>query len=313
MYCASDCGKWIAKALNVDFVRKPILGHLEVSVRLDGRFGLEDPVNWPQAFCPSKPHLGMIPYRPDAGHPAHVLWETLRPTDFIAINDDPQGTHFGRISAALKSQLDGSSHELTRLVNEFCEVAHAHPSLVSEARRLEQAFRDTLRLFYVPFTYRDSVQQWGHLHRTWVECWAFMRYQRGVQLAAARASRDEPSPVPSGFGRGVMGVFTSDPRVAQKMYMAGVPVWYLQPRHLRDALPPAVRALTPANVVQGLTGAAHFVRYTAPDHIEPIWAQSSAILDVEHVPLPADHTLAAPRPAQPPPLVRQLIVPPKGK
>lgn len=316
----SDCGKWVVKALNSSFVRKPLLGAVTVTVRADGRFGTEDPLNWPQPYCPTKPHLGMIPCKPEPGHPVGMLWETPQPGDFVAINDDPQGAHFGRLTPHLMSQVEAAALRLSQLVLEFCDNSGADRNITVELRRLENEFKSTLELFFVPFSYRDLVLQWAHLHRTWAECWAFLRYQQGRLAAASRSINDtERAPVPEGFGNGVMGAFTTDPRVAQQLYMAGVLVWFLQPQHVAENLPPAVNALAPEDVQTaftqlGLVG--HHIKsaqFLAGQHIETIWAESSIIRDVEHIPLPQGHELRtdiAPRIMLMP---RQPVMPQQGR
>ncbi|GJE85700.1 hypothetical protein PsYK624_017790 [Phanerochaete sordida] len=62
-------------ALNVSWVPLLIVGIVNLSLRSDGRFGVEDPLNWPQFYSASRPHLAFIPKRP---HTPGTLSYTLQ-------------------------------------------------------------------------------------------------------------------------------------------------------------------------------------------------------------------------------------------
>lgn len=296
MYCQSDCGKWYIKALNVDFIKQPVLGTLEIAVRTDGRFGVADPLLWPQTYCPEKPHLAMIPCRPGTGHPADLLWNSLELNDFVRVDDNPQATHYGRVRDTVMAQMLDVDLVLSRCVDPFRKTAE--PALLAQLDRLEYAWKAALELVRMPFTYRDSVQMWSHLHRTWADCWAFVNYHQALAQSLSRSLPDAAALKPhSGLGNGVMGVFVSDPSVAQRMYLAGIPVWLLQTSSNLSGLPKQVPPQIPGDVVVTISDAtlvtSHLqeTQHLSGEHVHTIWEQSCRLVDLEHTPLPADHRL----------------------
>jgi hypothetical protein len=87
---------WTIKALNITWIPQPILGQVEVQIREDGRFGLEDPLNWPQCHCSDKPYLALIRRRPSSpDHPSFVLWDKPAYGDFERVNDHPLSEAYG--------------------------------------------------------------------------------------------------------------------------------------------------------------------------------------------------------------------------
>ncbi|GJF00825.1 hypothetical protein PsYK624_171270 [Phanerochaete sordida] len=153
-------------------------------------------------------------------------------------------------------------------------------------------------LFALPSTYRSLIALWGRLHRCWAECFAFVRWYM-VMWYEALANPSAPVllgdavDVQTGLGRGIKGAFTTDPAVAQKLYAAGVPVWYIQPRHTigdiqiegRDP----ISFTEPYNILQDREDVRGDVRCrvrAGEQHLLAISKESEALLDIEHVALP---------------------------
>lgn len=57
------------------YVPQPVLGRIQVLVREDGRYGVEDPIQWPQLFTTQYCHFPLILRRPsDSEDPRQPIW-----------------------------------------------------------------------------------------------------------------------------------------------------------------------------------------------------------------------------------------------
>ena len=323
--------KWTIKGLNVDWVPEPVLGRASIAMRSDGRFGKEDPLLWPQLVAPNKTHLAFIPRRPSASHPAVMLWDTPTATIFERTNDEPEGSEYGRVSGPTFELLCGIVETLRKRVDEFSLAEQARikslPSGVAEARReewerhlvvemrvLHSQLCIALDMFRVPSTLRECVAQWGHLHRCHAELWAWLEWQRASDQARQNLP-EERTPIHQGLdGNGVMGGFTSDKRIATKMYLAGAPTWMLIRTVTADPSAKAVISLSNAQAppqVEPLL--MHYGdELIGNNHISAIWRRSHAVLDVEHVPLPEEYSLPAAGPSGTPSVSPTYLRPPRS-
>ena len=287
-------------ALNTTYVPRLVLGNVDIALRSDGRFGVEDPLNWPQLYCPHLKYLPFIPNRPGDKDPASALWHCPQEADFIRANDDPSGHAFGYLTSRKLRVL----HEVVAALDphrvKFLAMQPAPiQAVVDQVAFLKAALHNTLGLFAVPSTYRGLVALWGRLHRCWCEYWAFMRWYV-VMRHSVMANPEAPlkfgndTDLEPGLGCGIKGAYTLDPSEAQKLYAAGVPVWYIQPRHtVGDIQHEGRRAIgftEPHNVVQHFDGMSDNIRRrvrAGEEHLVAISRESEALLDIEHVALPA--------------------------
>lgn len=283
-------------ALNVPWVPWPVVGHVAISLRSDGRFGVEDPLNWPQLYSPSRPHLAFIPKRPTHQASCAPIWTTPTPTDFLQANDDPSGQAYGYLSSRKLLLLRTSVEELDYIIHGFlCDTPAPQTQYVEEILRLQAATRNALALFAVPSSFRNIVSLAGRLHRCFAECLAYMRWHFVTQRVAPSSRVREAVELEPGIdGLGVMGAFCTDQSIAQQLYAAGVPVWYVQVRHMVGNIQiegrQPVHFTKPTDVVVDLAIAGGDVRrkvVAGEDHLAAIAQESEALLDIEHVALPA--------------------------
>jgi hypothetical protein len=294
---------WSIIALNVDWIPRPVLGRVEIQIREDGRFGLADHLNHPQPYCATKPYLALIPRRPALTHPCAVLWDCPGINEFVRANDHPDGEAYGWLESSRLESLIQSTNTIWPLVKAFenrsrlC-LGWGGSEEVREDRRqhvlgdLKASLKRAIKMFDIPCTYRDLVRQWGHLHRCFAECWAWLCWQ-DILLDVHETFGEERRLRPSlGIDHsGVMGVFCTDAFIAHKWLEAGVPVWLLQ--HAFAARPtrcdvPKVALSEPADVVQNRisTVTAPVMRVTVGDaQMQAIWRLSETVLDVERIPL----------------------------
>lgn len=205
----------------MSFVPEPSLGSKEVCIRADGRFGLEDPVQWPQFVDPDGRWLAAILRRPsDPNHRLQPIWMGVTLQDFV-----PSGSLIRQLGKLSQKRQD----ELLPLVREMGTMARsvqkANPErsgtlLPSICSQMEDAF-DRLNL---PSSYRDIVQQVRLVQRYWLYSQEIITWFGDLCLLMP-GNRHPLRP-------DLMGVFSSDPADVNRLYLMGVPIWYL--RHQRQ-------------------------------------------------------------------------------
>ncbi|GJE86778.1 hypothetical protein PsYK624_028600 [Phanerochaete sordida] len=283
-------------ALNVSSVPHLVVGPVDVPLHSDGRFGVKDPLNWPQLYSTTRPHLPFIPKRPTHQAVCAPRWLTPVPNDFIRANDDPSGQAYGYLSSHKLRNLRLIVGDLDGMVHVFQRLSPAlQTHIIDELLRLHAATRNALALFAVPSSFRNVVSLCGRLHRCWAECWAVMRWYTVTQCHPPSSHVCASVPLEPGIdGCGVMGAFCTDQSIAQQLYTAGVPVWYIQVRHMVGNIQiegrQPVPFTQPVDVIQDLAIAGGDVRrrvVAGEAHLAAIAEESEALLDIEHVALPA--------------------------
>ncbi|GJE98473.1 hypothetical protein PsYK624_147050 [Phanerochaete sordida] len=279
------------------WIPRLVVGRVDIIMRADGRFGVEDPLNWPQLFSPSRPYLAFLPRQPRPHVEIACLWETPKPQEFVHANDDPSGLAFGYLDSGRVSAAQKAVTSLDNLVAEFRGLVPPPPAPVTaELCRLQAATHNALTIFAIPSSYRAIIALWARLHRSWAECWAYMRWHLATQRSTVSTlfANDSRIPLHHGLdGSGVIGAICSDYIAAQKLYAAGVPVWLVQPRHAAGDLQtqggPPVQFTQPTSVEQGqgiVMGDVRAKETAGEEHLAAITRESEAALDVERVVLP---------------------------
>lgn len=111
---------------------------------------------------------------------------------------------------------------------------------------MQSAEHDLTCLRLNPLTFRDLVTFVGQLQRTLLDIHAMLKF-----IEILNPLLDSPPSKPPRANPLWMGCFTTDTKVCEAMYFAGVPVWLL---HHKEYIPPMMNIIKP-------------VRLTFPDHI----------------------------------------------
>lgn len=294
--------RYIMVAINTDWIPRPMFGRLGIMLRDDGRFGPEDPLNWPQLYCPRRPYLALVPRRPPPGTPFAFLWDALRPEDFVRANEDLNGAAYGYLAsdkvARLRTVVE-STRQTSQRFRHFSPFAKV--AVVDDLNKLVATLHSTFTLFGVPSTFRDLIRLWSRFHRSWAECWAFMRWHEHSRPRSETAVVEKSVDIvaePGVNNGGVIGTITNDPSIAQKWMAVGVPVWWLVLRHavspeqLRNT--PLLSLREPSHVETAtalVRGEMRSWATAGTQHIDAIWRESETVLDIERNPLPADFAL----------------------
>jgi hypothetical protein len=214
-------GKFYITSANADYIPFPPLDNRQVKLRADTRYGDDDPTQWPQPYIQFHCHLAAIP-RPNTLLDHLVIWWT--PT----IADLTCPPHSGPVSGLWKlreqkyNELRTSVQFLTKRVTKYQQSIPPdrkpiaiHPSVKWLQQVLDQLLLVQMSLRHIEFVVRD-------LQRVWLNVWAILDY---TEIYKPRMDGDTP---PVGGVADTIGTFTSRIRVAQDMFLAGLPCWLIR-------------------------------------------------------------------------------------
>ena len=251
------------RALNRDFVPQLVVGEVDLLLRDNGRFGREDHLQWPQYFCADMPHLALIPRQPRMEHLAATLWQVPRRAEFTRANHHLEGEAFGVLTRdtldaldiaidTLRPDLDSYRESIQSRLEGYRDMEQAAANegdkrecknqrlrlndRLAELDNLQARLNLTRAAFAAPSTFAMCLLQWGHVHRCFAECWAWMEWQR---IAFPRPEAATRRIHPGLDGRGVMGAVCDNAQDALLLHKIGIPVWLATPKKTASSrLPP---------------------------------------------------------------------------
>ncbi|KAJ7907163.1 hypothetical protein B0H13DRAFT_2332660 [Mycena leptocephala] len=203
----------------------PPMGEHNVLLRKDLRYGLDDPICWPQQYSEKYCHLGVI--RTKAGSPSQsaILWWDPSPAEFIVSPDSRAlALALGRLESGRLASFSGLVKELN-LDYEAYVAKVPQDKIPDPLKQLVLSMRLNLeRLESLPWSYEHMVQATRNLQRTCLEVAAFIDY-----MTVYKQYMENPSLYPGRASTALMGVYTANPQTAQQFHRAGIPYWYIRP------------------------------------------------------------------------------------
>jgi hypothetical protein len=243
-------GRFFITSPNQDNIFLPPLGdNRPVRLRADSRYADDDPILWPQPYVEYFAHYGAIP-RPHSLPLHEVIWWTPTHDDFERHTDPATLIHgLGKLShlkfVALRSSVD---HLLKRVKSYQVATPSERrpPILLPAVKMLEHAL---VRLQAVHTNFRQMEFGVRDVQRTWLELTALLDY-----MDIYKPRMDGYLPKADAVANTV-GIFTTDLRVAQDFFTAGLPYWLIRPasdyidqtilRVVKLELPEGLVTLTP--------------------------------------------------------------------
>ncbi|KAJ8506998.1 hypothetical protein ONZ45_g10590 [Pleurotus djamor] len=191
----------------------------------DGGFGIDDPYQWPQSYCPKLPLFACMPAKAPKGDPQRILWWTPHIDEFeIKEMGGHRYTSPGLIKAShchlLKTEGDAiqttirqhlDDPQYLRVYNRDGLVAR-HDAPGDWMRRLEG----------FPAPYHDVCLFVKEYQRRCLELLAIINFVSTV------LSRSNPRPLTIPPPHRFLGAFTSDIGIAGLLAFNGVPVWLIR-------------------------------------------------------------------------------------
>ncbi|KAI0757866.1 hypothetical protein BC629DRAFT_1598257 [Irpex lacteus] len=201
------------------FVPTPPWGRMSVRMKANAKFGTEDPLQWPQVHVPDEDYcfLACIP-RPSHPSRRSELWMPLTTEDFVkhiaTTSDHPLYVMAPQRVPALKKVLQ----ELRAEVQLYEQQYGPSAELTKFYSRTEAAY-ERLRLPVV--SWRDLRCQYVAVERCYCMTIAWITWHTQLKKIS-----DEEAPLD--VLKHLMGCFTKDSKVVEKLYKAGIPVWYMR-------------------------------------------------------------------------------------
>ena len=208
--------RWTVTSPNANSIPQPFLGVVQVTLRSNYRYGPVDPIQHPQLFSAGFEYLCAVRRRVPLDHRFAPMWALPVLSDFHTI-DGSVLKCLGRLTGESLLPLDNLVEEAVHKVENFLHGRHGYPTLVWLREAMCQA-RNRLRWF--PSTFRDACLQTSEVQRYWLMCHAFMDYE-------ALMAETSPESTPRSVRHEFMGAFTTAPEVAQQLFRAGVPFWFM--------------------------------------------------------------------------------------
>ena len=202
---------WVVTSPNASFIPTPAVGQIQVMLRADYRYGIQDPVQWPQLFVEGFEYLSVV-LRPSNDQHLAPIWWSPQEVDFDILE--------GSVIKCLGLLRSDCIAPLCRLVKQLSMTITSHslntdPTLVHLNVAMCHA-RDRVQHF--PCTWRDACMQVREVQRYWLMARAFLDYNALTSHpGTTQAVREQ-----------YIGAFTTDPSQVQTLYCAGIPVWWLR-------------------------------------------------------------------------------------
>lgn len=215
----ADCHdeKYVISSPNMPFIPLAPSGVVEVVLRGDYRYGLVDPIQWPQVYTEEYDYLCAIRCGAGAGDEYSALWWSPSESQHFQVVEGAMFKSLGRLTSI-------STLPLLQLASDLV-ITIAKRSAPADPRLdwLSMAMRHACdRVRHFPSTFRDAAMQVREIQRYWLMARAFIDYH-DVYLPAQ--SRDVHTAV---VRPELMGTFTTNPAIVQRLFAAGIPVWFIR-------------------------------------------------------------------------------------
>lgn len=260
---------------------------VSVSLRHDARFGIHDPILWPQVFVEQSRYswLCAVMRKPsDVLDPRMPMWLNLSPVNFVPLNSCMIRS-LGTIDYRTTDMLRPLVHTMQVRMAALEEQCGRQPELYHIVIAMQEAFD---RLDY-PSTFRDLLFQFSCVQRYWLLASAWFEWHihiwRSFPFVEQRAA-------PPSIRTDLMGAMTTNPSVVQRLSSVGIPVWFMRLMDTvtnEDVVIESVSFIEPVEIAQesGLFGGSPI--YTGPvgeRHLQAIARRCNFYADVERVPMP---------------------------
>lgn len=212
---------------NATFVPSPPFGSARpLYRRVDGRYGEDDFTQWPQPYSTTNPHHAAIPCKMPTG-PLSIMWLDPGPGDFEDLVSS------GRTILGFKKLAVSHLKSLRSAVVSLVDRAQTYESKNPQRLKTLQPHTQTMvhalvRLESLGMSHQETLFGLRDIQRCWLEVTALLDYmevycprmngERGVSVAGTQPEIAT-----------TIGAFTTNPRVLQDHFVAGLSIWFVQP------------------------------------------------------------------------------------
>jgi hypothetical protein len=214
--------KFFITTPNADYIPLPPFEDRQVKLRADSRYGDDDPIQWAQPYIALHCHLAAIP-RPNTLRDHLIIWWTPTIGDFSFPPNSGPVSGLGKLCQPRVNELRTSFSFLRDRVKKYQQSIppernslNIQPSVKWLEQVLDQLYSVQMSFRHIEFVVRD-------LQRVWLHVWAILDYMEIYK------PRMDGHALPGGGVADTIGTFTTSIRVAQDMFLAGLPCWLIRP------------------------------------------------------------------------------------
>ncbi|KAJ7244573.1 hypothetical protein C8J57DRAFT_1191364 [Mycena rebaudengoi] len=223
-----------------------------ISLRSDMRYGTDDPTLWPQQWTERYCHLPLIS-RQQERNGLDVMWWDPRPEDLAVGSTITRG--LGRLHPRHIARFMPHVNELVTKCEGYQRNAKIPPPALL-GQLIQYMLMVMEQLQTLPTTYSKMTFGVTSLQRAFLELEALYLY---MTIYKPRMDNFMSAPATGTIITPTIGAFTTIPAVAQQLWSARRPFWFLRPTHVFDA----------ENILA-------VVPLTQPNHIVPVIPSAKA-------------------------------------
>ncbi|KAJ7682336.1 hypothetical protein DFH06DRAFT_971605 [Mycena polygramma] len=199
----------------------------DVVLRTDLRYGLDDPSTCPQYYSDLYCHLAVTPTKANSRPAYSILWWDPAPSDLalcISRNSKTLTPLLGRLSLERRHSFSGLVSQLQ--ANYAAYAKHAGEQNVPGPMKLlvKSMTLGLERLVSLLWTFEHLALMARNLQRTCLELIAMIDYMLVYKPRMELADIAAPSEPSSSL----LGAFTTNPKIAQQFFAAGIPCWFMR-------------------------------------------------------------------------------------
>lgn len=215
-------GKFFITSANANYIPLPPFGDRDVKLRADSRYGDDDPIQWAQPYIAYHSHMAAIP-RPNTLLDHLIIWWTPNIGDFSLPPRSGPVSGLGKLCRPRCIELGTSVVFLEDRVKKYQKSTppdRSSPSIQPSVKWLQQVL-DQLQSVQMSFRHIQFVVR--DLQRVWLHVWAVLDYMEIYK------PRMDGHALPGDGVADTVGTITMSIRVAQDMFLAGLPCWLIRP------------------------------------------------------------------------------------
>jgi hypothetical protein len=207
---------WVISSPNTNWIPSPPAPSRTLRLRTDGRFGYDDPLNWPQPALHHHEYLACIP-TPEHDAESRTWHTRLGINDVVTIAGE---TSAFKLSSSWTRALESARAHLCERVSRFRSSAGS--TLRTPIETLFQNYNRSFLLLCETVEERRFVQYWWATFSRWaLEIIAYIDY---YTIFLPRLSQRQRYPVE----RTRMGCITLTSELTQEFFRMGIPVWTIR-------------------------------------------------------------------------------------
>jgi hypothetical protein len=212
-------------------------------LRMNLRFGNDDPLQWLQPWVPDYPHLPCIPLVPTHTDPLIMMW---MPDchDFVA--DDSILTGIGKLHPWWFFEMQ---QQCIALCERAVQSKFSKELLVSQLIVILENLLHCLEFISINFHHMQLTVR--ETQRIFVELTALLDYYDHFRSVLLLKELHTPTQTYPPTTVKVMGVFTTDLTVCNLFFQAGILVWLVRPFSVLSSI--CVRVLAPVQTPEDFT------------------------------------------------------------